>query len=308
MSQGDMPQRKLGRTGEMVSLIGLGGNHIGRPESEQESTRIIRTAVDNGITFMDNSWDYFEGLSEIRMGKALQDGYRDKVFLMTKIDGRDKKTAADQIDESLRRLQTDYVDLMQFHEIIRLEGPDLVFAEGGAWEAVAAARQAGKIRYVGFTGHKDPLVHMRMLDVARVKGFRFDAVQMPINIMDAQFRSFQNGVLSRLVEEDIGVLAMKSMGDGVILKSNLVEPIECLHYAMTLPISVVITGIDSMPVLEQALKAARTFTPLTEEKISDLFSRTREAAKSGRYELFKTSATFDATARNPNWLGAVGSM
>jgi len=308
MSQGDMPQRNLGRTGEMVSLIGLGGNHIGRPESEQESTRIIRTAVDNGITFLDNSWDYFEGLSEIRMGKALQDGYRDKVFLMTKIDGRDKKTAADQIDESLRRLQTDYVDLMQFHEIIRMEGPDLVFAEGGAWEAVAAARQAGKIRYVGFTGHKDPLVHMRMLDVARVKGFRFDAVQMPINIMDAQFRSFQNGVLSRLVEEDIGVLAMKSMGDGVILKSNLVEPIECLHYAMTLPISVVITGIDSMPVLEQALKAARTFTPLTEEKISDLFSRTQEAAKSGRYELFKTSATFDATARNPNWLGAVGSM
>jgi len=308
MTKGEIPKRKLGSTGETVSLIGLGGNHIGRIDNEKESIRIIRTAVDNGITFMDNSWDYFGGLSEVRMGKALKDGYRNKVFLMTKIDGRDKKTAAAQIDESLRRLQTDRVDLMQFHEIIRMEGPDLVFADGGAWEAVTEAKAAGKILYVGFTGHKDPLIHTRMLDVAQSKGIRFDAVQMPINIMDAQFRSFQAGLLPRLVEQEIGVLGMKSLGDGVILESNLVKPIECLHYAMTLPVSALITGIDSMAILEQALEAARTFTPLTEEQISDILSRTREASESGRYELFKTSATFDATARNPNWLGAVGSM
>jgi predicted aldo/keto reductase-like oxidoreductase len=300
-----MPCRSLGRTNEEVSLIGLGGFHIGMPESEQESIRIVRTAVDHGITFMDNCWDYHEGLSEIRMGKALRDGYREKVFLMTKIDGRDKNAASRQIDESLRRLQTDRVDLIQFHEVIRLEDPDLILADGGALEAVLEARDQGKVRHIGFTGHKDPLVHLRMLDVAEAKGVRFDAVQMPLNVMDAQFRSFQHRVLPRLVGEEIGVIGMKSMGAGLLLKSGLVTPIQCLHYAMTLPTSVVITGIDNMAVLDQALEAARTFSPLDREQVSDLLDRTRSDAESGKYELFKTTATFDATARNPHWLGGV---
>ena len=304
-TRGNMPYRKLGRTGESVSLIGLGGFHIGMPEDEQASIRIIRTAVDNGLTFMDNSWDYHEGGSEIRMGKALLDGYREKVFLMSKIDGRDKKTAAQQIDESLKRLQTDRIDLMQLHEIIRLEEPDLVFSKGGAIEAVMEARKQGKIRYIGFTGHKDPVVHLRMLDMADENGFRFDAVQMPLNVMDAHFRSFQNQVLPRLIRDEIGVLGMKPMGGEVILKSNLVQPIECLHYAMSLPTSVVITGIESMPRLEQALEAARTFSPMPHERMSALLARTEPAAQKGEYELFKTTARFDATARNPHWLGDV---
>ncbi|MFO7963179.1 MAG: aldo/keto reductase [Desulfobacterales bacterium] len=301
--KGDMLFRTLGRTGETVSLIGLGGHHIGIPEQESESINIIRTAIDNGITFMDNSWDYHEGRSEMLMGKALRDGYREKVFLMTKIDGRDEKTAGKQIDESLRRLQTDRIDLMQFHEIIRLEGPDLVFAEEGALKAALKAKSDGKIRYIGFTGHKDPLVHLRMLEIAAANGFRFDTVQLPLNVMDAHFRSFQNNVLPILVREEIGVLGMKPMGGGVILNSKVVEPIECLHYAMSLPASVVITGIENMAILEQALKAARTFSPLTASQVTNLLDRTKEAAEKGDLELFKTATIFDATARNPHWLG-----
>lgn len=303
--KGDMLYRPLGRTGEAVSILGLGGYHIGIPDSEQESIRIIRTAIDRGLTFMDNCWDYHEGLSERRMGKALRDGYRDKAFLMTKIDGRDRKTAAKQIDESLRRLQTDRVDLLQFHEVIRLEDPDLIFADDGALAAVLKAKEQGKLRYIGFTGHKDPLVHLRMLDVAAAHGLRFDTVQMPLNAMDAHFRSFQQNVLPRLVQEGIGVLGMKSMGSGDILDSGKVGAIECLHYTMNLPISVVITGIESMPRLDQALEAARTFSPLDAGQVSALLKRTREVAEKGQYELFKTGTVFDATARNPHWLGIV---
>jgi predicted aldo/keto reductase-like oxidoreductase len=298
-----MPYRNLGRTGEWVSLIGLGGFHIGMTEDEQESIRIVRKAIDNGITFMDNCWDYHDGLSEIRMGKALGEGYRDKVFLMSKIDGRDRRTAGQQIDESLKRLRTDRIDLMQFHEIIRLEDPDLVFAPGGALEAVLEARQSGKIRFIGFTGHKDPVVHLRMLGLAQDHGLRFDTVQMPLNVMDAHFRSFQNQVLPWLVQEEIGVLGMKSMGGEVILNSGVVKPIECLHYAMTLPTSVVITGMESMTRLDQAITAARTFSPLTREQMVELLNRTRRSAEKGAYELFKTATRFDATARNPHWLG-----
>src|ERR1051326_2075139 len=246
-----IPYRRLGRTGEMVSLIGVGGYHLGRQADEQETIRIVRTALDNGVNFLDNCWDYNGGASEIRMGKALRDGYRDKAFLMTKIDGRTKAAAARQIDESLQRLQTDHVDLMQFHEIIRLEDPDRIFAEGGAMAAMQEAKKAGKVRYIGFTGHKDPAIHLRMLEVARTHGFRFDTVQMPLNVMDAHFRSFGKQVLPELVKEEIGVLGMKPMGSGVILKSNTVKPIECLHYAMNLPTSVVITGMDKMEILDQ---------------------------------------------------------
>ncbi|MBE9080020.1 aldo/keto reductase [Romeria aff. gracilis LEGE 07310] len=298
-----MLYRTLGQTQETVSAIGLGGFHIGHQEDEQESIKIIRSAIDRGITFMDNCWDYNDGVSELRMGKALRDGYREQVFLMTKIDGRTKKLAAQQIDESLQRLQTDHVDLLQFHEVIRVEDPDRIFAESGAVEAFLEAQQAGKCRYIGFTGHKDPFVHLRMLEVAKQHSFHFDTVQMPLNVMDAHFRSFEHQVLPALVESGIGVLGMKSMGDGHILKSNTVSAIDCLHYALNLPTSVVITGIDSMEILDQAIAAADTFEPMDAETVKALLTRTAEAAASGRYEPFKTNNQFDATAANPEWIG-----
>ena len=302
-TKNEVPLRPLGRTGEKVSAIGLGGYHIGTQWDEGLSSRIIRSAIDRGITFMDNCWDYNDGESEIRMGKALRDGYRQKVFLMTKIDGRTKGLAAKQIDESLKRLQTDHVDLLQFHEIIRRTDPDPVFAPGGALEAVLAAKQAGKIRFIGFTGHKDPAIHLRMLAVAAEHKFRFDAVQMPLNLMDAHFRSFEHRVVPELVKEGIGVLGMKSMGCGAILRSQTVSAIECLHYALNLPTSTVITGIDSLEILDQAIEAARTFKPMGQEQVSVLLARTAKAAAAGDYEPFKTSTGFDATPRNPQWTG-----
>jgi aryl-alcohol dehydrogenase-like predicted oxidoreductase len=298
----DMLYRTLGRTGQRVSAIGLGGWHIGVPKDEQQALRLIRTAIDRGINFLDNCWDYHNGDSEVRMGRALRDGYRDRVFLMTKIDGRTKDMAARQIEESLRRLQTDRIDLMQHHEIIRLEDPDRVFADGGAHEAMLAARQAGKIRYIGFTGHKDPLVHLRMLEIAAAHGFRFDAVQMPLNVLDAHFRSFGAQVLPRLVQEGIGVLGMKPLASGAVLESKIATAIECLHYALNLPTSVVITGMETMERLEQALEAVRTFKPLTTEQVQALLARTAQAAATGKYELFKTSDRFDGTAHNPAWM------
>ncbi len=299
-----MIYRTLGRTGERVSAIGLGGYHIGHPElEEQESIRLIRQAIDRGITFMDNCWDYNGGVSEVRMGKALADGYRSKVFLMTKIDGRTKAEAAMQIDKSLERLQTDHVDLMQFHEVIRLEDPDRIFADGGAMEAMLDAKRAGKVRYIGFTGHKDPYVHLRMLDEARARQVHFDTVQMPLNVMDAHFRSFAQMVLPELVKQEIGVLGMKSMGNGVILKSKTVSALECLHYALSLPTSVVITGIDKPEILDQAFEATKNFQPMNREQITQLLAKTKEVAMAGKYELFKTSSHFDSTAKHPDWLG-----
>jgi aryl-alcohol dehydrogenase-like predicted oxidoreductase len=298
-----IPYRRLGRTGEMVSLVGVGGYHLGRQADEQETIRIVRTALDNGINFLDNCWDYNGGASELRMGKALRDGYRDKAFLMTKIDGRTRETATQQIEESLRRLQTDRIDLMQFHEVIRMADPERIFGPGGALEAVVAAQRAGKIRYVGFTGHKSPAIHLLTLETARQHGFTFDAVQMPLNVMDAHFDSFAQRVVPVLVEQDIGVLGMKPMGDPFILVSGTVTAIECLHYAMNLPTSVVITGCDSLPVLEQALRAARTFRPLSEAEVEALLNRTAHAARDGKYELYKTTHHFDGTYQNPQWLG-----
>lgn len=301
---GAMAYRTLGRSGERVSAIGMGGFHLGKPTlSEAESIRLIRSAIDGGITFMDNSWDYNGGQSEIRMGKALKDGYRKKVFLMTKLDGRTKQDAARQLDESLRRLQTDHVDLIQHHEVLRYEDPDRIFAEGGANEAVVEARKAGKVRYIGFTGHKDPHVHLYMLEVAAHHDFRFDTVQMPLNLMDAHYRSFSQLVLPKLTEQGIGVLGMKSMGDHVILESGVVQPVECLRYALTLPTSVVITGIDSQKILEQAFQVARNFNAMSQQEVAALLARTAKAAAHGEYELFKTSAHFDSTALHPEWLG-----
>jgi aryl-alcohol dehydrogenase-like predicted oxidoreductase len=220
---------------------------------------------------MDNSWDYNDGASEIRMGKALRDGYRDKVILMTKIDGRSRKEAARQLDESLRRLQTDRIDLVQHHEVIRFDDPHRIFDPEGANAALVDARKAGKLRYIGFTGHKDPRIHLHTLDVAGENGFSFDAVQMPLNVMDAHYRSFEKLVLPHLTKQKIGVLGMKSMANGIILKSGTVTAVECLHYALNLPTSVVITGCDSMQILD--------------------------------FELFKTTSIFDSTAKHPDWLG-----
>ncbi|HEY2760195.1 MAG TPA: aldo/keto reductase, partial [Pirellulales bacterium] len=285
------------------SLIGVGGYHIGSVKDESEATKIVRTAIDRGVTFMDNCWDYHDGESERRMGKALQDGYRDKVFLMTKIDGRTKKEAAKQLDDSLKRLQTDHVDLLQHHENIRMEDADRIFADGGAMEAFEEAKKAGKIRYIGFTGHKDPAVHLRMLEIAKEHDFHFDTAQMPINVMDAHFRSFIHGVVPELVKQEIALLGMKPLASGEILKSNTVTAVDCLHYAMTMPTSVVITGIDSMKILDQALDAVKTFQPLDETQLKTLLARTAEAAKYGHYERFKTDTPFDSTAHNPQWLG-----
>ena len=303
-NRGEMPYRTLGRTGERVSAIGLGGWHLGlKNVDEQLSVRIVRYAVDRGINFLDNSWDYNDGASEIRMGKALRDGYRNKVFLMTKIDGRSKAEAKRQLDESLRRLGTDRIDLVQHHEIIRYEDPHRIFDEEGAHGALVEARQAGKIRYIGFTGHKDPRIHLHMLEVASAHGFVFDTAQMPLNVMDAHYRSFERMVVPELVKHNIGVLGMKSMANGIILKSGTVTAIECLHYALSLPTSVVITGIETMERLEQAFEAVRTFRPMDAAQRSALLAKTADAAARGEFELFKTTSIFDSTATNPAWLG-----
>lgn len=298
-----MPYRTLGRTGERVSAIGLGGYHIGVQKEVSESIQIIRTAIDNGIIFMDNCWDYNGGESEIRMGKGLRDGYRQKVFLMTKIDGQVKDVAAKQIDDSLRRLQTDHIDLLQFHEVIRPTDPERIFGPDGSIHAALEARKAGKIRYIGFTGHKDPDIHLKMLHTAFAHHFTFDAVQMPLNIMDAHYHSFQKKVVPVLVEHKIGILGMKPMANGIILESKTVTPIECLHYAMNLPTSVVINGMESLDRVHQALEAARTFKPLSHEQMEALLQKTAVAGASGKYEPFKNTHQFDGTYHNPQWLG-----
>ncbi len=295
--------RTLGKTGEKVSAIGVGGAHAGMAASADITTRIIRTAIDHGVNFMDNSWDYIQGECERRMGVALRDGYRQKVFLMTKFDGRTKQSAAKQIDESLQRLQTDHVDLNQFHETARMDDADAFFAQGGALEAVLEAKKAGKIRYIGFTGHKDPLVHLRMLDVAAQHNFHFDACQMPLNVLDYSFRSFAHLVVPKLVEQGIGVLGMKPMAFGAIPANKIATGIECLHYAMNLPTSVVITGMETMDRLNQALEAMRTFRPMSEEEVTRLVTRTKAAAMTGKFEEFKTGHRFDQTYLHPDWLG-----
>ncbi len=295
--------RILGNTGEKVSCIGLGGGHIGHSQlSDDESIRLIRTAIDEGINFMDNCWDYNGGASEIRMGNALRDGYRQKVFLMTKLDSQTKAGAAKQIDESLKRLQTDHVDLLQFHEVIRPTDPERIFAAGGSMEAVIEARQKGKLRYIGFTGHKSPEIHLKMIETAKAHKFKLNSVQMPLNIMDAHYDSFGKKVLPVLVKENIGVLGMKPLGGGVLLKSNTVQAEDCLRFALNLPTSVVITGCESMEILQQALRVARNFKPLSEAELAGLLAKTSEAAQKGEFELYKSSNRFDGTVRNPQWL------
>ena len=298
-------RRPLGTTGVTTSCIGVGGAHLTSPGvDEKTAIRIVRGALDAGIDFLDNSWDYGkDGQAERRMGKALKAGYRERAFLMTKIDGRSRKDAAKQLDQSLKRFDVDCIDLVQHHEVIRYEDVDRIFHDDGANRALLDARDAGKIRFIGFTGHKDPAIHLRVLELARANDMRFDACQLPLNVMDAHFRSFEKLVLPELVKDGIAVLGMKSMGSGVILKSGVVSAKDCLRYALSLPTSVVITGIDSLKILDQAIDMARHFTPLAEPERRDLLQRTRELATTGLYELFKTSTVFDATTQNPEWLG-----
>jgi len=299
-----MIYRDLGSTGEKVSAIGVGGWHLGLGHvDEQLAIRIVRSAIDHGINFLDNCWDYNEGASEIRMGKALRDGYRERAFLMTKIDGRSKKEAARQLEESLRRLGVDRIDLVQHHEILRYEDPHRIFHEEGAHAALVEAREAGTIRYIGFTGHKDPNIHLYMLEVAARNGFKFDTVQMPLNLFDAHYRSFSRLVVPELVKQKVGILGMKSMANGILLQSNTVTATECLHYALNLPTSVVITGIDKMAFLDQAVEAVRIFRPMSDRDLECLLAKTAAAAAGGAFEPFKTTSIFDGTALNPAWLG-----
>lgn len=306
-AQSSMPRRPLGRTGATVSLVGIGGYHLGLAKNDNEATRIVHAALDHGVDFLDNCWDYHGGESEQRMGRALANGYRERAFLMTKLDGRTKKSALEQLEQSLTRLRTDRIDLVQIHEVIRMTDPGLSFQAGGVIEALVEARKAGKVRFIGFTGHKDPSIHLAMLKAADEHGFHFDSVQMPLNVMDAHYRSFEKAVLPVAIAKGTGVLGMKPLGAGKILETKAVTPLECLHYAMNLPTAVVITGCESVGVLEQAIHAALTFEPLKPDAIAALLARTEPLAAHGRYEKFKTTDEHDGTAKHPEWLGTSGT-
>jgi uncharacterized protein len=292
VSGGEIPRRKFGRHDELVSAIAVGGYHVGKIGTEREAIRIVHAAIDAGITFLDNAWEYHDGKSEVRMGKAIKDR-RDRVFLMTKVctHGRDAKTAMRQLEESLRRLQTDYLDLWQIHECIYYNDPERHFAKGGAVEALERAKQEGKVRYIGFTGHKDPAIHMAMLSYR----YPFDSCQLPLNAFDASFsnRSFEQRVLPELISQGIAPLGMKSLGAGQAVKKKAVTPVEALGYAMSLPVTTTISGIDSMRVLNQNLRVARGFKPMSEAQMAALRKRIADEAHDGRYELYKTTAQHD---------------
>ena len=299
-----MIYRTFGRTGERVSAIGLGGYHIGQnPTSKQEAIRLVHQAIERGINFLDNCWDYNDGVSEVRMGKALADGYRDKVFLMTKIDGRTKAAAAQQIDESLARLQTDHVDLMQFHEIIRLEDPDRIFAEGGAHGGDARGKESGQGPLHRLHRPQGSATSICACSISRASTVPFRHRADALERDGRALPQLRPKVLPVLNREGIAPLGMKCFGDRVILFSKTVEPIECLHYCLNLPSAVQITGIDSRQILDQAFEAARTFKPMSSTQVASLLERTRTAALTGKYEPFKTSPRNDGTAHNPQWLG-----
>jgi predicted aldo/keto reductase-like oxidoreductase len=296
-----MPYRRLGKTGEKVSLLGVGGAHLAMGSiSEAEAISVVRTAMDNGVNFLDNSWDYSNGDTEVRMGRALLNGYRDHAFLMTKIDGRSARVASMQLDQSLQRLQTDHLDLIQIHDISRMEDAERIFAPDGAIHGLEQARKAGKVRFIGFTGHKSPEVHLHVLDVAEKHGFAFDTLQMPLNVMDAHFNSFAHQVVPVALKKNMGVIGMKPLGSGLILTSNTVTAVECLQFAMSLPLSVCLTGCDSMERLQQALGVARNFQPLTAAQVNAILAKTEVAAAQGQYEQYKVSSHFDNDPADPN--------
>jgi aryl-alcohol dehydrogenase-like predicted oxidoreductase len=290
MSTGDIPRRPFGRHRDLVSALGLGGYHVGAIGTEREAVRLIHAAIDGGVTFLDNAWEYHEGKSEIRMGKAIRDRRR-QVFLMTKVctHGRDARTAMRQLEQSLRRLHTDYLDLWQIHECAYYNDPERHFAKGGVVEALDRARREGKVRYVGFTGHKDPEIHLEMLSYK----YPFDSCQLPLNGFDATFRSFEQRVLPELMKQRIAVLGMKSFGAGEAVKHKAVTPAEALRYAMSLPVSTTISGMDSMRVLRQNMKIAQGFRPMSESQMQAYRKKLAEPAADGRYELYKTTAQHD---------------
>jgi aryl-alcohol dehydrogenase-like predicted oxidoreductase len=288
---GEIPRRPLGKTGLQVSCIGVGGYHLGSTKDQSEANELVARAIDAGVNFFDNCWDYHDGLSEERMGTALR-GKRDQVVLMTKVctHGRGKDVAMQMLEQSLRRLQTDHLDVWQIHEVIYYNDPDLIFAPGGAAEALLAAKQQGKVRFVGFTGHKDPAIHLRML----AQGFPFDTVQMPLNAFDASFRSFEKQVLPEANKLGVGVLGMKSLGgSGEMVTNGALTAQEGLRYAMSLPVATTISGMDSLGVLDQNLQIARGFQPMSATEMQALREKVRVYAADGRYELFKTTKKYD---------------
>ena len=288
---GAIPRRPLGNTGALVSALALGGSHLGDIRDEREAVSIVHEAIDAGVTFFDNAWEYHDGRSERVLGDALQ-GRRDRVFLMTKVctHGRDKNVALRQLDESLRRLRTNHLDLWQIHECVYYDDPDLHFAAGGVVEALGEAKRLGKARFVGFTGHKDPEIHLRML----ARGYPFDTVQMPLNCFDATFRSFEQRVLPELLRRGIAPIGMKSLGGGGYpVRAGIVTAEEALRYALSLPVATVVSGVDGRGVLRQNLAVARGFTPMTAPEMAVLRARVAASAADGRFELYKTTMHFD---------------
>lgn len=287
-----VPRRRFGKTDDEVSIIGVGGSHLGETKDDAEAVRIVHAAIDAGVTFFDNAWEYHGGVSEERLGKALA-GRRKQVFLMTKVctHGRDKKEAMKQLEQSLRRLKTDHLDLWQVHEVVYENDPDLHFKAGGVIEALDDAKRQGKTRYVGFTGHKDPSIHLKMLS----HGYAFDSVQMPLNAFDGQFRSFEQKVLPEVAKRGMAAIGMKSLGGtGEVVQRGIVTPEEALRYAMSLPVTTTVSGIDSMAVLEQNLAVASGFEPMTPAEMQALRTRVAPHAAVGRFELYKTTLHFDA--------------
>ncbi len=288
-----IPRRPLGKTGELVSLLCLGGAHIGsRKVAEDKAFRVIHAAIDAGVDFMDNAWEYNDGESERRMGEALaQNGSRQRVFLMTKNCAHDRRAdhSMVKLEESLRRLKTDYLDLWQIHEVVWDDDPDRIFAPGGAAEAMLRAKEQGKVRYIGFTGHKRPAIHRRMLE----QGFPWDTVQMPINVLDAHYQSFEREILPLALAQGVGVIGMKSFAGGHLFEGTDVTPHEALAYAMSQPIATLCSGIDSMQVLEQNLAVARGFEPISAEERERILAKSAPAAGAGRYEPFKTTHDYE---------------
>ena len=284
-----IPARPLGSTGQKVSMLGLGGHHIGRIRDDSQSVKLIRKAIDMGVTFLDNAWEYHRGRSEELMGRALKDGYRNRAFLMTKHHGRDKKTAMEHLEDSLRRLRTDVIDLWQFHEVVYEDDPDMIFAVNGGIEAADLAKKQGKVRFIGFTGHRDPLLHLKMLAYE----YPWDAVQMPMNVMDPHYKSFQKHVLPVLVKRNIGVIAMKTLASGHVLRADVTTAQEALRYVWSQPVSTIVSGMDSDQLLDANAAAARKFSPMGSEAQAALLTRTKEAGLTGKFEPFKTAPNFD---------------
>ncbi len=284
-----VPTRPLGATGVQISMLGLGGHHAGRGRDADKAVRLIRKAIDMGVTFLDNAWEYHDGRAEEFMGKALLDGYRAKAFLMTKHHGRDKKTAMQHLEDSLRRLRTDVIDLWQFHEVVYDKDPEMIFAPGGGIEAAELAKKQGKVRFIGFTGHRSPMLHLKML----AYGYPWDAVQMPMNVFDPHYKSFQQHVLPILVRRNIGVIAMKTMASGHVLRADVATPEQALRYIWSQPVSTIVSGMESEELLEANVATARAFSPMSAPAQAGLLEKTKEAALTGKFEPFKTAPNYD---------------